>query len=512
MTLRTVPVLLLWSVLGLWMTVHASCPDPADPPERGKPPLPGKSCAAAALDDWTPQEYWVWANVCEGYIADFNKAKEYGGMLDPTKPDNWPETRILRQAFLETILLYEPWRGMVPRQGVRIFGAWFKEPLDLSDAEIKHGLGLYCSRFEERVILLWLRAARSLSLEGSVFKGSLNMSGIRVEDALFLRHAHFTDVNLRAAHIGAQLSLIGAIVTGKLTMESLEVKGPLLMRKAKIAEGDATKSADLAFVDIGSTLDLSGATLPSLDLAGSHIGGALRLAQKPLVTKWQSEATIILRSVTAGSVQDAHNAWPNRVELDGFTYGRLSGFTVDKTREVMSPRDSEWFIRWLAKQTDYSSQPYEYLAKILREEGRQDAAKEILHAGKERERSIACRSKNPKEPDACDLSELPWLWLSILKVFIGYGHYPFKSACWAIGATILGVFVLRASRQNQKHKMKYWGLAYSIDMLLPIIELRKYHSDKIDLEGWVRVYFYCHQIFGYVLALFLVAGLTGLAK
>jgi len=59
--------------------------------------------------------------------------------------------------------------------------------------------------------------------------------------------------------------------------------------------------------------------------------------------------------------------------------------------------------------------------------------------------------------------------------------------------------------------MKYFGMAYSIDMLLPIIELDKSHYD-ISLEGWVRVYFYVHKIFGYVLALFLIAGLSGLTK
>lgn len=77
--------------------------------------------------------------------------------------------------------------------------------------------------------------------------------------------------------------------------------------------------------------------------------------------------------------------------------------------------------------------------------------------------------------------------------------------------------MLRVSRQYRKkdrnHKdLKYWGLAYSIDMLLPIIHLRKYHYDKIELEGGVRVYFYIHKILGYALALFIITGLTGIVK
>ena len=52
-------------------------------------------------------------------------------------------------------------------------------------------------------------------------------------------------------------------------------------------------------------------------------------------------------------------------------------------------------------------------------------------------------------------------------------------------------------------------LWYSIDLLLPIIQLRKSHYD-IELKGRIRDYFYVHQIMGYVLATFLIAWLSGL--
>jgi hypothetical protein len=58
------------------------------------------------------------------------------------------------------------------------------------------------------------------------------------------------------------------------------------------------------------------------------------------------------------------------------------------------------------------------------------------------------------------------------------------------------------------------GIAYSVDMLLPIIKLRECHYD-IDFEGQfrpARYYFYFHKFMGYVLASFLVAGLSGLTK
>ena len=110
-----------------------------------------------------------------------------------------------------------------------------------------------------------------------------------------------------------------------------------------------------------------------------------------------------------------------------------------------------------------------------------------------------------------------WVWLNAVLIFIGYGYHIDWALYWALGLVIIGVFVLWISRQYRNkdlnHKdLKYCGLAYSIDMLLPIIHLRKYHYDDIELEGWVRVYFYIHKILGYALALFIIIGLTGIVK
>jgi len=56
-----------------------------------------------------------------------------------------------------------------------------------------------------------------------------------------------------------------------------------------------------------------------------------------------------------------------------------------------------------------------------------------------------------------------------------------------------------------------YGIAFSFDMLLPIVKLRDYHY-TVDLKGWARYYFYFHKLMGYLLASFLIAGLTGLTK
>lgn len=55
------------------------------------------------------------------------------------------------------------------------------------------------------------------------------------------------------------------------------------------------------------------------------------------------------------------------------------------------------------------------------------------------------------------------------------------------------------------------AVVYSLDMLLPIVELEKAHAN-IVLDGLAPYYFYFHKIMGYVLASFLIAGLAGLTK
>ncbi len=207
---------------------------------------------------------------------------------------------------------------------------------------------------------------------------------------------------------------------------------------------------------------------------------------------------MILRNAKAEALKDAPNAWPGTIEIEGFNYARLGGITFDSGNDIRH-REVDWFREWLSKQEHYSPQPYEHLANVLRNTGHQNLSTQILYTGKERERS-----------------ETPWSlssgWQTLLYLFIGHGYVVSRVLLWALGAVALGMGFLRVSGQYADHHMKYWGLAYSINMLIPILELHRHHTDCIDLEGRVRVYFYFHKAFGYILSLFLIGAMTGLVK
>ena len=319
--------------------------------------------------------------------------------------------------------------------------------------------------------------------------------------------AEFAEVDLRGAKVGGQLDMTGSKFTGKLVMDQLEVGSSLLMGGAEVT---TSTPLSLFFSEIGEILDISGSTLPSLDLTGTRIHGEFRLgSSEHSPTKWQKYSKLTLRNTKTEALQDSPKSWPEDLELDGFTYTRLGGFGADASNN-MATRDTDWLEGWLEKYNGDSPQPYQQLAKVLRQMGHEDKAADVLYASRERERGEATGFKK--------------VWLTSLKYAIGYGYgyHIWTAARRAVNMVMLGVLVLLISNQGPAtggrpstyYKRSLYVLDisfYSLYMLLPIIRLDKRYHEMVFTDG-VRYYFYIHQLAGYVLALFLIAGLTGLTK
>lgn len=337
------------------------------------------------------------------------------------------------------------------------------------------------------VNLLSANVEGQLAMVGSTFNGELNMDSIEVQESVFMRDgAEFRDVRLTGAKIGGDLDMDESTFKGKLHMKLVKVQDDIDLHGAEVMSSSPTS---LAFAQIGGNLDLSGSTLPSLDLTGGRISGELRLASRRYgATHWQKDSKLILRNTEVGTLQDAREAWPSGLELEGFTYDGLGG--------DMATRDILWFGGWLGKQKKYSPHPYEQLASVLRKTGNKGKASAVLYASRERERSEASGRK--------------WVALTLLNVFIGYGYRIYYAVFWIIGFVAVGALVFRSTPEARRYNMPY-GISYSLDMLLPIIRLRERHYE-IDLVGWPRYYFFFHKLMGYVLASFLIAGLSGLTK
>jgi hypothetical protein len=118
-----------------------------------------------------------------------------------------------------------------------------------------------------------------------------------------------------------------------------------------------------------------------------------------------------------------------------------------------------------------------------------------------------------------------WIGLSLLRYLIGYGigrgywNVLGWVLLWAVAGTIVLSFSPAAAAKGWP-----WMFGASLDFLLPIVELNKEFGSFFDgsttiggvvtrnLSGWQLLYFSVHAAFGYILGLFVVAGMAGLTQ
>ena len=280
--------------------------------------------------------------------------------------------------------------------------------------------------------------------------------------------------------------MIGSTFENKLDLSSATIGGHIEMDES-IFNG----KLDMASVSVGTNMNARGVTLNELDLTESNVKGAFRLGALPeKKINWKGETPKLgLRNASVGTLHDTEDAWPEHLELDGFTYKR---FAADG-KEAPVKRANYWFIKWLEKDKTYSPQPYRHLASVFRDSGLSDMADDILYANRERERA---------QPDT---SLARWTILTLFKITIGYGYGSrvFLGLYWALLNVIVGTIMLRISKDCYEEKwgvrIKKLGFWYSVDMLVPFIHLREQHYTDVNLDGWVRYYFYVHQLAGYIL-------------
>jgi hypothetical protein len=379
------------------------------------------------------------------------------------------------------------------------------------------------------VILRGARIGGQVSMVGANVTGMLNMDSADIGQNLLMhsepeQRAEFNDVRLPGARIGDQVDLTGAKVTGALDMGAIEIGEHLLMRSdsaGSVLRSGFDQRVELSSARIGGALVLRGAVLSNLDLTGATIEGELLLAYPSWSPLWRDGGRLVLRNTSVGAITDTaeEGVWPAQLDLDGFVYGQLGGLDSDPNVSVAA-RGPKWFVEWLARDQPYTPQPYEQLAKVMREMGHGAEANDVLFAGRERARQRAWEHGHYGR----------WLGLWVLQLTIGYGYGTayFRSLYWVAGFVALGSTACLWSRYGPPWRGRTWHsawragrrkwrlvfdtLVYSLDQLLPIIQLSKRHDD-IRLRDWrARYYFYFHMIMGYVLASFLIAGLAGLTE
>jgi hypothetical protein len=130
-------------------------------------------------------------------------------------------------------------------------------------------------------------------------------------------------------------------------------------------------------------------------------------------------ATLDLTGSSTHLYLDDRASWPapGKLKIDGFTYDNLGAVT-----------DADSRLRWLDLQPEFHPQPYRQLAKVLRENGDNAGAIEVLVAEQD------ARSRNSN-----------WLgraWARFLKTTVAYGYRPLRAVLWSLAVILLGRMVV----------------------------------------------------------------------
>jgi uncharacterized protein YjbI with pentapeptide repeats len=202
-------------------------------------------------------------------------------------------------------------------------GSRFTETLEMNSTHIGTNLLMNDGSRFQVVMLSGAKVLDEVDMKGSSFGSTLFMAGMQIHGSLFMEGASFAKVDLRGARIDGQVIMVGSTFSDTLDMGGLHVGDALNLERAQVTKDE---EIHLTFAKMDSNLDISGSSLPSLNLTGTQIKGEFRLgSNQNSSVKWREGAKLVLRNTAVGSLQDRQDAWPTQLVLDGFTYNWLGG-------------------------------------------------------------------------------------------------------------------------------------------------------------------------------------------
>jgi hypothetical protein len=351
-------------------------------------------------------------------------------------------------------------------------------------------------------------------------KDALSADGANVEGGVFLSGDFSAEgeVRLLGVEIGANLDCSGGAFKNPggraLSADHAGVEGGVFLSDGFSAEGEVR----LPGARIEGDLDCSRGKFGDLNVETAAIVGALF---------WRSveatEATWLnLTNASAGSLIDDEKSWPGKgnLLLDGFIYGHISG---------NSPSDAKTRLTWLALQPEFKPQPYNQLAKVLREAGHAKGARRVLYEMETRRRK------------AEDQGLFSRLISRAFKITLGYGYYPQRIAVGGLvflitmgwwffrqgyfaGAIVPtdrdAYYSFRTHGRPPEHYQRFTASVYSLENSLPFVNLGQKDQWTPDpnpqasrwVPGFLRWFRWGQVLLGWLLATLFVAGVTGVVR
>ena len=451
---------------------------------------------------------------------------------------------------------------------VRLFGTFVGGDLDCQGALLANADGASLFLFGATV------RGNILLRENFRAEGRVALSGLQLGDSLLIRRASIEvsrgpALEVFGTSIGGRVAIDGGTnLMGGLTFASGTIAGRLQIGSARLVglpneQGDGPSNAlSLVSSTIGGDAELSGSIRQPFTAGGrvhlndaefkrnlcidfTKIEGQPQRAQDAALSLRRASVqgqftmgdhlvvsgSVDLTGATVGRLDDSRSAWPTgaHLRLDGFTYGALSDRSPYRAAERL-----EWLN--LRPSTSVSQQPYEQLARVLREVGHGDEAFRILIAGERRRGRDRSRSR-------------PWrIMHRMYGLALGYGYEPWRPlvilvACFLFGIAVFGYgfdhgLIVRTRDLPRNSGVSaaagipaagypaFFPISFSAGNLLPLVNLRASEywmpdsnaSFREGHTGWtisgtaLMYYLWFHSFVGWVATSLLLVGLSKLVR
>jgi len=453
-------------------------------------------------------------------------------------------------------------------QGVSLVGATVGGDLDCSGCTIHPCTNAQDSHFGQGVTFEDVQVGESITLDGATVSGESDLTGARIGG----------DFSCKGTHLygngGLSLNMEKVVIDGAAIIQGeFSADGQVLINNAAIKNGIQASGGSVTFSN-SSQPPAPAVFIASSTVQGtSDFGESVRCAGLTILSSRFGDLYILAN--IGGTGLDLENTktavytdmWsarqPASLNLKGFTYLSIADQSPQKSGDKKAGEiNVETRLQWLQLGAGKSSQPYVQLANVLREQGRDDAATQVL----EQLAGATLATDNPLVRVKDDL-------LGRDLVPFNYGYEPINAFYFMLALTGIGWIVYRrnavggivptekeafqcvASEQRvPSYYTTFSPLVYSLENTFPLVDLgqaRKWQPNPYSrravifprrmlaamarrspkespkrrwaLSGvrvlaalgtvkWLRVFVWVQVLLGWLLATFLVAGLGGLIR
>ena len=433
-------------------------------------------------------------------------------------------------------------------KNLTVIGSTFTGTFTANNLNAGGDVFLVNTKFED-LSLYGAKIEEDLRVVVSIFEGVLTANNLKAGGNVLIEHTEFMQAELAGANIQKSLVIIYSNFTKRLTANNLKAGGDVLLGKTEFknvrlhganvqktllvihssftgefeannlkAGGDVTFqegtkfSSEVSLVNakIEGKLRLGGTSFhDKLDLSHAQILESFILYRpqsgRELIPLWEDGSKLILHNAYTKALQaKMPDSWNINgkdgfasFDLTGFTYDRLNGMDIgieDNIKDIIEWIEGSKILVITNEDKDYRPQPYRQLAKVLREKGATDQARDV---------DIA-RYNHYYSAQPFGLKKLGG-WL---KKPAGYGiklwpTFGFFAAVWFLlvlwQTIMLSRHLFGRIAWRSRGERWYYCFAYSFENLVPVHFMK--HSpyrERIDLKGKMRHRAFWFRLFGFI--------------